>query len=146
MKVTGSVSSLLPLDRIEILVNGNIAKTILGSKQANEVPTTKPHLTDIQETITIDGSGWIAVRCFDARPDRRIRFAHTAPVFVDVIGQPQAPYKDEVDHFVERIEREIERHRAVLSKDAVEEYQEARAIYHERQSKAIERPVSANQK
>ena len=29
--------------------------------------------------LPIDGSSWIAVRCFEDRPDRRVRFAHTGP-------------------------------------------------------------------
>ena len=33
----------------------------------------------IDEPLTIDGSSWVAVRCFEDRGDGRVRFAHTGP-------------------------------------------------------------------
>ena len=33
----------------------------------------------IEAAVPIEGSSWVAVRCFEGRPDRRIRFAHTGP-------------------------------------------------------------------
>lgn len=140
VRVAGFVSSWMPLDRVEILVNGMVAKTIKRS----EIPSSKETetVTKIDEPITVHGSGWIAVRAFEFNPNHRIRFAHTAPVFVDVPGQRQAPYKDEVEHFVERMEREVGRHRGVLSPDAIDEYQEALTIYRDLEKRAIERPAS----
>ena len=100
VRIAGTVSSLSPLDRIEIIVNGMVSKTIKaatlrGPKETHSVAT-------IDETIIVKGSGWIAVRAFETQPNRRIRFAHSAPVFIDVPGQRQPPYRDEVEHFVAR--------------------------------------------
>ncbi len=133
VRVTGTVQSLATIDRIEILVNGDVARTIQPPH------TTSPSGVStgtLDETISIEGSGWLAVRCFDARPDKRVRFAHTAPVFVDVPGKPLAPKKVEVEHFVERVERELARHKDVLNADALDEYREALAIYRELLSRA----------
>lgn len=135
VRVTGDVRSLAPIDRIEILVNGDVVRTIRPPGQ------TKPNgpsfsAASVDETISFDSSGWLAVRCFEAHPEKRIRFAHTAPVFIDIPGQPQAPKKAEVEHFVERIERELARHKDVLNADALDEYREALAIYRELLAKA----------
>lgn len=138
IQITGSISSLAPLERIEIIVNGMVSKSIAGSLDPSADKC--PHFLKLDETISVNGSGWVAVRAFESLPNRRIRFAHTAPVFVDVPGQRLAPYKDEVEHFVERIEREIARNREVLSPDALDEYQEALGTYKELQVRAIERP------
>ena len=134
--VTGIVKSLASLDRIEILVNGDVVRTIKGPPYA--IPDGVPSIAvvSIDEAVSFDGSGWLAVRCFEAHPNKRVRFAHTAPVFVDVPGKPLAPKKVEVEHFVERIERELARHNGVLNADAMDEYREALAIYRELLSRA----------
>ena len=128
IRITGTAASLAPLDRIEILINGDVARTIrpTAQKQANGSFTAT-----LDESLQIEGSGWLAVRCFESHPTKRVRFAHTAPIFVDVPDKPLAPKKAEVEHCIERIERELKRHEGVLANDAVEEYREALAIYRE---------------
>ena len=144
IRITGTVQSLNSLGRIEVMVNGNIAQTISRSAQVRG--EEQVHAVDIDETVLMDGSGWLAVRCFESRSDQRIRFAHSAPVFVDVPGQPQAPYQDEVEHFVERMEQEVKRNHGVLSPDAFDEYQEALAIYRGLQERAIKRSFATTRK
>lgn len=133
IRVVGTVQSLATIDRIEILVNGDVTRTVKPPhpKSPSEVSTGT-----LDETVAIDGSGWLAVRCFEDSPDKRVRFAHTAPVFVDVPGMPLAPRKVEVEHFIERIERELARHKDVLNADALDEYREALVIYRELLSRA----------
>ncbi|MEK6258261.1 MAG: CehA/McbA family metallohydrolase [Planctomycetota bacterium] len=133
VRVTGTVQSLSTIDRIEILVNGDVVRTV---KPPHTTSPSGISTGTLDETVVIDGSGWLAVRCFEARSDKRVRFAHTAPVFVDVPGKPLAPKKVEVEHFVERIERELARHKDVLNADALDEYREALAIYRELHSRA----------
>ena len=128
VRVTGTVQSLATIDRIEILINGEVARAI---KPPHTTSPSGVSTGTLDETVAVDGSGWLAVRCFEARPDKRVRFAHTAPVFVDVPGVPLAPRKVEVEHFIERIERELARHKDVLNADALDEYREALSIYRE---------------
>ena len=133
IRVTGVVESMSKLDRVELIVNGAVVR--------EATLKWKPHLYGfseavVDEIIQLNGSGWLAVRCFEARPDKRVRFAHTAPVFVDVPGMPLAPRKVEVEYFIERIERELARHKDVLNADALDEYREALAIYRELLSRA----------
>jgi len=56
-------------------VNGEVAKQI-------KLPTaglTRGLASTLDEWLTVDGSSWLAVRCYEERPDGRVRFAHTAP-------------------------------------------------------------------
>ena len=128
IRVTGVVESFSLLDRVELIVNGAVARTATLKRKERPDGVTE---VEVDEIIQLNGSGWLAVRCFENRPDKRVRFAHTAPVFVDVPGMPLAPRKVEVEHFIERIERELARHKDVLNADALDEYREALAIYRE---------------
>lgn len=133
VRVAGSVQSLSTIDQIEILVNGDVVRTI---KPPHTTSLSGVSTGTLEETVIVDGSGWLAVRCFETHPNKQIRFAHTAPVFIDVPGKPLAPKKVEVEHFIERIERELARHKDVLNADALDEYREALAIYRELLSRA----------
>jgi len=129
VRITGVVESANPIGRIEFIQNGDVVAT-----EKPTAATADAHgsfSVTIDKTIPFDKSGWLIVRCFEDAPHKRIRFAHTSPVFVEIPGKPAIPKKGEVEHFVERIERELARHQGVLSADAVEEYQEALAIYRE---------------
>ena len=126
VRVTGVVESTTSLGRIEIIQNGNV----VWSEIPAQPTSTRGHITaPVDQTITFDRSGWLIVRCFENRPDKRIRFAHSAPIFVEIPGKPLVPKKAEVEHFVDRIERELARHRGVLNADAIDEYHEALMIY-----------------
>jgi len=140
--IQGVVSNMMPLERIEILVNGAVVKDV--HKLQIQPASRRPVVEQIDETIRVEGTGWVAVRCFEKLIDGRIRFAHTAPVFVDRQGHLSRPFKDEARHFVERIEREIERHKGVLTPESLDEYHEALAIYRELFSRAVERPAAEN--
>jgi hypothetical protein len=94
---------------------------------------TKPsaYESPIEETFRIDSSSWIAVRCFEDRPDKRVRFAHTGPIYIDVAGKPLRPQRTEVEFLIKRVEDQIKRNAEVLPSSAMEEYREALAIYQE---------------
>jgi hypothetical protein len=79
--------------------------------------------------VTLDTSGWIALRAFEKRPDGRVRFAHTSPVHVDIPDRPLRPRREEVAYLIERIEQEIERNRSVLPESALAEYGQALRAY-----------------
>ncbi len=133
IQITGTIESLASLDRVEVIQNGDIVWSEKPVQTTSPVGFTR---TTVDRTITLTGSGWLAVRCFEAHPDKRVRFAHSAPVFVDIPEKPLVPKKIEVEHFVERIEREIARHKGVLTADAIDEYQEALSIYRDLLSRA----------
>ena len=88
-----------------------------------------PYESPIDESLTIDGTSWVAVRCFEDRPDGRVRFAHSGPFHVDVAGRPLRPRRAEVEYLVHRVEAQIDRSADVLPRPALDEYREALGIY-----------------
>jgi hypothetical protein len=83
------------------------------------------------EELSLNQSSWIAVRCFSVRSDDRVRFAHTAPFWIEVPGKPLRPRRAEVAYLIQRVQDEIERSKDVLPAAALEEYRKAKAIYEE---------------
>jgi len=124
--VVGTAQSTYPLERIEIVVNGIIAKT--AEAQNIQMPSGA-YFSRINENIDVATSSWIAIRCFESRPDGRSRFAHTAPFHVEVKGRPLQPRKAEINFFIKRMEKQIARNEDVLPREAVEEYRQAMRIY-----------------
>lgn len=124
--VTGLAFSERPLTGMEVIVNGEVAAQV---RPANHRMREGGFENSINARVGLDGSGWIAVRCFELRPEGRFRFAHTAPVHVEVEGRPLRPRKVEVEYLAGAVEQELVRSRGVLPEAAVREYEEALAIY-----------------
>ena len=108
------------------MVNGAVARTI---EPANRKTDRGSYESPIDATLTIDGSSWVAVRCFEDRPDGRVRFAHSGPFHVDVDGRPLRPRRSEVEYLVRRVEEQVERSKGVLPGPALEEYRGALRAY-----------------
>ncbi len=71
--------SALPLNTIEIVVNVEIVRKIVPR---NLKTNRDAYAGLIKEPLSIDGSSWVAVRCFEDRQDGRVRFAHSG-AFLD---------------------------------------------------------------
>ena len=127
-RVTGQVRSPVPLQNIEIVVDGEVIQII---KPANREIAGQGYQSSIDEELTLDESSWLAVRCFEDRPDKRVRFAHTAPFHVEVPGKPLRPRKAEVEFLISRIEGELARHANILPGVALQEYRDALHVYQE---------------
>jgi hypothetical protein len=125
-RVTGRARSAVPLQGVEIVVNGEVARTV---KAANREIAGQGYESRFDENLPLDQSSWLAVRAFEDRPDKRVRFAHTAPFHVEVPGKPLRPRRAEIDFLISRIEGELGRHSGVLPEPALEEYREALGIY-----------------
>src|SRR5262249_15576731 len=110
-RVTGAAFSARPLHRIEIIVNGAVAQTL---KPQNLPTKSGGHESAIDVAVPIDGSSWIAVRCFEERPDGRPRFAHSAPVHVVVKDRPLRPRRAESEFLVKRVADQLSRSEGVL--------------------------------
>ncbi|MHC4581220.1 MAG: hypothetical protein ACYS14_07165, partial [Planctomycetota bacterium] len=83
----------------------------------------------IDEGVDVAASSWIAVRCFEQRPDGRCRFAHTGPFHVEVEGRPLVPRKAEIDFLVQRMQTQIKRNEGILPEESLNEYRRALTIY-----------------
>jgi len=128
VRITGSIESLTPLMSIEVVINGETPITIdvQPSKNSNGV-----YSYQLNKSVELSGSNWIALRCFQDLPDEKISFAHTNPVYVDVADQPLRPRKSRVAFFVKRMDEEIARNAGVLSDECLAEYRQARNVYAE---------------
>lgn len=114
-----------PLNRIEIILNGHVVRTISPKNRKVRGAFESP----IDEKLRIENSSWIALRCIEDRAGQRVRFAHTSPIFVEVADKPLRPGKAEIDYLIRRVEEQIERNRAHLPREALDEYGQALQAY-----------------
>jgi hypothetical protein len=128
VRIAGLAKGAVPLKPLEIVVNGEVVRTIPA---LNRQTDGKGYETVIDEKVTIEQSSWVAVRCFEDRPDKRVRFAHTAPFHIEIPGKPLRPRRREIEFLIKRIEDELARNAEVLPSPALEEYREALRIYKE---------------
>jgi hypothetical protein len=125
-RMAGSVESAAPLDRIEVLVNGVVARTLRPENRRTERGSHESHF---EVPITIEGTSWVAVRAFETQQDGRERFAHGSPFHIDVPGKPLRPQRFEVDYLMRRVQTQIDRSAPVLPGPAIEEYRAALEAY-----------------
>jgi Tol biopolymer transport system component len=76
-KVEIEVASIVPVDKVEVVINGKVAKTF-GARQ-------KKRRFRFSDSVELEGSGWIAFRAIG--PSHRYvsdsyAFAHTSPVYI----------------------------------------------------------------
>lgn len=118
-----------PLARVELIAAGDVIRTL---EPQNRSRPGGGFESEFALTETIDQSTWLAVRCFEKRPDNRVRFAHTAPVHIDVPGKPLKPRQVEVNYLISRVKSQLERSRDVLPAGAIEEYRAALSAFEEK--------------
>ncbi len=126
IRVEGTVLSEQPVEIIEVILNGQVAHRLTPEGHRNADGAYESSFRQIGD---LTGSGWVAVRCWEPRPNNRIRFAHTAPSFFDVPGQPLPPRSEEVAFLIQRVQQEIERSAGTLPPEAIDEYRQALAVY-----------------
>lgn len=127
-QLTGSIRSESPLRMIEVIVNGQVAKAL---PPGNVKLSSGTHENHIDATVHLDGSGWVAVRCFESRPEGRFRFAHSGPVHIEMGDQPVRPRREEVESLIRQMQAELQRNDGVLPEAALAEYRQALAVYQE---------------
>lgn len=127
-RVTGAAISAEPLERIEIVVNGEVTRSV---KPANRKNAEGAFESPIDEKVKFAESGWLIARCYEDRPDKRVRFAHSSPFHVDIKGKPVRPRRAEIDFLIKRVADELARSADVLPPAALDEYREALRIYQE---------------
>src|SRR5205814_7541998 len=101
-----------PLSSVEVIINGDVAAT---TRPENLETPGKGYVSTVLAKPGVDESSWVAVRCYDDRPDKRVRFAHSAPIYLDVPGKPLRPRRTDVEFLLRRVEEEVARNRDVLA-------------------------------
>lgn len=135
-QVHGRAISARPLSKIEIVSAGEVIRSV---KPANKPLDDGGFESPLSEPLTIESSTWVAVRCYEPQADGRLRFAHSAPVHIDIEGKPLRPRPEEVQYLMRRVESEIARHTGVLTDAALDEYKAALAKYQEIAKTAVPR-------
>lgn len=125
-----------PIDRIEVIRNGEILQT---AEPIREFDAKPPFRSTFSLRITLDESSWLAVRSFQKMPDGRFRFAHTAPWHIEVDDQPVKPRREEVEYLISRVRDQIKRNRNVLRKNELAEFEKAQSIYEGILKRAVDR-------
>ncbi|MCH8830228.1 MAG: CehA/McbA family metallohydrolase [Planctomycetes bacterium] len=125
-KIAGTAETSRKLSIIEVIVNGEVQKRITPE---NRKTKSGGFVSAIDVTVKLDGSSWVAVRCFENRPNGKFRFAHTAPVYFDVKSYPLYPKRAEVRYFIRRMQEEIVRNKNTLKPDQIAEFRKALRIY-----------------
>jgi hypothetical protein len=105
--------------------------TISAVNSLNRMTDAGGYESVLDVRLKVDGSSWLAVRCYEERPDGRLRFAHTAPWHVEVDGKPLRPRRAEVDYLVKRVEEQLKRSAGVLPEAALAEYRVGLRTYQE---------------
>lgn len=120
--VTGLLESPTEPISVEVLVNGKVAQRIKAEPHRAESGAFQ---IPLDTHLPITGSSWVVVRAFTKRQGDRISFAHTAPVYVDIVGQPLRPMRNQRDYLVKRVRDELTRSRAVISTEALADFEDA---------------------
>ena len=125
-QLKGWIRSASPLTAIEVVSEGAVIKTITPQ---NQTTSSSAYESRISESIPVETSTWLTVRCFERTGDGRVRFAHSSPTHIDVTGKPLRPRRAEVEYLVSRVQDELARHKNVLEEPALAEYRAALAAY-----------------
>ncbi len=120
------VISEQPITFGEVVINGSPEHLL---RVSNEQLPSGGYRSLVEQTIQPTKSGWFAIRFFEDRVGGRVRFAHTAPWYVEVGDQSVRPSWQEREYLITRMRNELRRSRGIVSADAIEEYEAALAFY-----------------
>jgi hypothetical protein len=98
VKIHAEATSTKTLERLEVVFKGKTIHTVTGAGKL-----AADFTVDVAET------GWYTARAFE-KPDNTVRFAHTSPVYVEVVGSDGVVPAD-AQFFIEWIDRESEFYR-----------------------------------
>lgn len=139
VKLSVSVSSITPLDRVLVVRNGEILEEVSLEGERRSV--------SFERSIDIDRSSWIHVRA-EGRPqereplDARYAQAFTNPFWVEVGAEPvrQEAAADYALRWIDKLQAMAEEHpgwRSDAEKEHVfRQFEEARAVYRQRRQEA----------
>lgn len=118
--------SARPVARVELVLNGQVVRAFRPERRAD---ADRAYTERFEADVELAESSWLALRSFEAQPDGRHRFAHTAPFHVDMAGEPVRPRRREVDYLIGLVRAELARNAGVLPEPAMEEYRQALRAY-----------------
>ncbi|MCG8649982.1 MAG: CehA/McbA family metallohydrolase [Pirellulales bacterium] len=126
IQVHAEVLSAHPLSFGELVINGRPEHLLRVQNQKTE---SGAYRSVINHSLVPSRSGWFALRFWEDHGGGRVRFAHTAPWYIEVDGEPAKPRLEEKEYLVGRMRDEIQRSRGIVSPAGIEEYQQALETY-----------------
>jgi len=123
-----SILSEKSLESIELIVNGEVAERFLA---ANKKSPTGAYENKVSTHFIPKTSSWLAWRCFEQRPGGRFRFAHTAPWYFEVAGEPLRPRREEAEWLVARVKEEITRSKNIAPESLLQDYRRSLSAFEE---------------
>lgn len=120
------IESEEPLLYGELIVNGRPEMLLTAKNDRNSYGA---FVTEHSRTFVPQRSGWLAVRFWEKRADGQVRFAHSAPWYVEVDQRPVAIEAYEKEYLIDRMRREIARSNGIVSPEAMQEYRDGLAFY-----------------
>ncbi|HWB97072.1 MAG TPA: CehA/McbA family metallohydrolase, partial [Bryobacteraceae bacterium] len=131
--------SILPLQTVDLLYNNQVV--------ASWKPEGRPLKARFQKDVSVEGSGWFAVRVraeYARHPVRRpYPFAATMPVWVTLGGRPVRSRAD-ADYFLQWLDRSLQKAMANPAWNNEEEKEATRRLYQEARARMIERQSEAH--
>ncbi len=125
------ITSETPVVTVEVIRNGSIVEIISPKNRELESGAFQ---CQIETEAKFKESGWLALRCWEERPENRVRFAHTAPWHINIPGKPLRPRLEEKNYLIQRVKTQIERSQSLLPPEALTDYREALEFYQELQN------------
>ncbi len=113
------------LDRTELVING---KAIPIAPDHAE-PGNNAHLHRYHVPLEIKGSSWLAARCFEKLTPDNLRFAHTAPIYLDDPTRPLLPDRQQIAWLIQRVQSQIDLLKGKVPADVMAEYERALSTY-----------------
>jgi Tol biopolymer transport system component len=134
LEASVEVASIAPIEKIELLHNGEVIETL--------EPSGKPLRAHLKKTVSVEKSGWFAARVIAQAARQPLRrgqpFAATMPVWVIVDGQPVRSKKD-ADYFIELLDDALTQALAVGKWNNEQEKDEVRKMYAEARARLAAR-------
>ncbi len=120
------VESITPIERVDVLYNNRVV--------VQETPQGRPLKLKLHKTLTVDHSGWLAVRVRSAYARHPIRapfpFAATMPVWITVDGRPVRSRED-AEYLIQWIDKTLQRALALPAWNNESEKDSVRSLYAE---------------
>jgi len=120
--ITGKILSQAPVNAAEVILNGAIVAHLKGTPKRN---SDGAYELKFRGNVDITRTSWLALRCWESRAEGRVRFAHTAPWFFEVKGEPLHPRREQIEFLIKRVRDQIDRSAHVLPPEALAEYYQA---------------------
>lgn len=115
------------LDRIEIIHNGSVVAIHKVKREHTDTPVRQ---AKCEARVRINGTSWLAARCFEVSGPDNPRFAHTGPIFFeDTTAGRLRPERRQVQYLIDSVSAQIEAGKNAMPPASLQEYQEALEKY-----------------